>query len=145
MIKKTLSYVDLDGNVQNDDYYFHLSASELIEWEASREGGMVDFIERIVKESNAGAIMEEFKNLILMSIGERSDDGKRFIKDEQIKRNFRWSLAYDTLFMELATNAESAVEFIQGILPADLEKAASAVKVADELAAGTTPPKPITL
>lgn len=120
MIKKTITYTDYDGNQRTDDYYFNMSKPELIEWQASETGGLDKKIDRITKEQDVKKIIELMKEIIQMSYGIKSDDGKRFIKNQEILDEFMQTEAYSELFMELATDADKAAEFINGILPAGL-------------------------
>lgn len=120
MIKKTIRYTDYDGNIRNEDHYFNMSKPELIEWQASQSGGLEKRIERISKEQDTNEIIKLVKEIIEKSYGVKSDDGKRFIKNKEILDEFMQSEAYTELFMSLATDAEAAAEFINGILPAGL-------------------------
>jgi hypothetical protein len=122
MLKKTIKYEDFDGNEVEETYYFHLSKAELVELEMSHEGGLHDYLQRIVDSNDGKAVIAEFKNLILAAYGERSDDGKRFIKSQEMRDEFASTEAYSTLFMELCVDADKAAEFINGMVPAGLEK-----------------------
>ncbi len=117
MLKKTIKYQDYNGNERVEDFYFNLSKAEVTEMELSREGGLGAYIERIVAAKDTPAIMKEFKELILKSYGVKSDDGKRFIKSEELSLAFSQTEAYAELFVELATNAEAAANFVNGIVP----------------------------
>ena len=88
---------------------------------------MSEALQRIVDSEDGKAIIAEFKNIILSSYGQRSDDGKRFIKNQQLRDEFESSEAYSTLFMELVPNAESAIEFINGVIPRDMSDVAAQV------------------
>ena len=120
MIKKTISYTDYDGNERTEDFYFNLSKPELIEMQTSEAGGIEKKIEKISKEQDIKKIIELMKDIIQRSYGVKSDDGKRFIKNQEVLDEFMQSEAYSELFMDLATNAEAASEFINGILPKGL-------------------------
>ena len=117
MLKKTMTYTDYDGNERSEDFYFNLTKAELTEMEMSHDGGLVKLIEKIVAEQDVKRIIEIFKDLILNAYGEKSADGRRFIKNAEIKESFAQTEAYSDLFMELASNAESAAEFVNGIIP----------------------------
>ena len=117
MLKKTIKYTDYNDVERNEDFYFNLSKSELVELEASVDGGLSEYIQKIVKELNPHKIMDMFKNIILLSYGVKSDDGKRFIKSEDLKLSFYQSEAYSNLLMELASDADAAAAFINGIVP----------------------------
>lgn len=125
MLKKTITYVDFNGDEVSEDFFFHLSKAELVELELSHEGGLTEQLKRIVEAEDGKAIVAEFKNIILGSYGERSPDGKRFIKNQTIRDEFESTEAYSTLFMELVTDAEKAAEFVQGIIPKDLSEEAA--------------------
>jgi hypothetical protein len=117
MLKKTITYTDFDGNERKEDFYFNLTKAEVAEMEMSTEGGLVKMIEKIVAAQDRKRIIELFKDLILNSYGEKSPDGKRFIKNQDLRDAFAQTEAYSELFMELATNAELAAAFVNGIVP----------------------------
>lgn len=117
MLKKTIKYVDYNGVERTEDFYFNLTKSELVEMEVSTEGGLMSKLERLSGDPDGVEIMRIFKDIILKSYGEKSSDGKRFIKSEEISRDFSQTEAYNTLFMELVTDAEKAAEFAEAIIP----------------------------
>lgn len=130
MLKKTITYTDFNGDVTSEDFYFHLSKAELVELEMSHEGGLSSWIQNVIANNDGKTIMTEFKNIILSSYGQRSADGRRFVKNQALREEFESTEAYSELFIELVTNAESGAEFVQGIIPKDL--AEEAAKIADE-------------
>lgn len=117
MLKKTITYNDYNGVERTEDFYFNLSKAELMEMEIGTTGGMADMIKRIVDAKDAPAIIKIFKELVLKAYGEKSADGKRFIKSEEIANGFAQTEAYSQLFMELATDADAAAKFVNGIIP----------------------------
>lgn len=117
MLKKTIEYVDYDGNQRKEDFYFNLSKAEVTEMELSTEGGMVQKIEQITMTQDREKLVAIFKGIILNSYGVKSPDGKRFIKNQQLRDEFSQTEAYSELFMELSSNATAATEFINGVLP----------------------------
>lgn len=122
MLKKTVVYVDYDGNERTETFYFNLTKAEVAEMELSVDGGLVKQIEKIVAEQDGKRIIEIFKDVILRSYGEKSPDGKRFMKSQELRDAFSQTEAYSEVFMELATNAEAAAAFINGIVPQVLSK-----------------------
>ena len=126
MYKMTIEFEDFDGNACKEDKYFHLSEAELAEMELSTDGGMVKLLEKIVNEQDNSKIVEYFKMLILKSYGEKSLDGKSFIKIDSeghpLSAAFSQTAAYSALFMDLATDAEKAAAFVNGILPKKYQK-----------------------
>ena len=101
-----------------------------MEMEMSTAGGFAEMVQGIVKAQDGPAIMKIFKDIILKSYGEKSPDGKRFIKSKELSDEFSQTEAYSDLFMELCTDAEAAAAFINGIIPADVaEKAAAEMSI----------------
>lgn len=117
MIKKTITYTDYNGRERTEDFYFNLTEAEISEMEYGVTGGLSGMITKIIKTDNMPRIIKVFKNLILKAYGEKSDDGKRFIKSEELSTAFSQTEAYSKLFMELGSNDEAASEFINGIMP----------------------------
>lgn len=118
MLKKTIKYTDYNGNVREEDFYFNFNRAELTEMEFSQDGTLTSLIERVVKEQDNKEIIKIFKNLVLNAYGIRSDDGRKFIKSDEVRDSFAQTEAYSELFMELATDADAAAAFINGITPA---------------------------
>lgn len=118
MLKLTRTYEDYNGNSRTEDFYFNLTQAEVIEMEVSFDGGLVEHINRITAAQNGREIVALFKDLVLRAYGEKSTDGKRFIKNQEIKDSFAQTEAYSDLFMELATDAKAAADFVNGIIPA---------------------------
>lgn len=117
MWKKTITYESFDGKTYTEDFYFHLSRAELTEMELCVTGGMTAYIKRIVAAEDSKEIVGTFKELILKSYGVKSADGKRFIKNKELCDDFVQCEAYSILFMELATNADAASEFVNAVIP----------------------------
>ena len=122
MLKKTITYIDYNENERTEDFYFNLTKAELMEMEMSTNGGMAEMIQRIVASQDAPAIIKIFKDLVLKAYGQKSLDGKRFIKNDELREEFAQTEAYSQLFMELATDADAAAKFVNGIMPAGLEQ-----------------------
>lgn len=120
MLKKTIKYTDYDGNEREEDFYFNLSKAEVTEMELSKEGGLSEYIKRIVAAQDAPSLIELFKELICKSYGEKSLDGKRFVKNKELTEAFTQTEAYSELFVELASNAEEATKFVNGIMPKNM-------------------------
>lgn len=125
MLKRTITYTDYDGNERTEDFMFNLNKSELTTMEMSYEGGLQQRLGKMIAKKDAPEIMRMFRDLLHAAYGEKSDDGRRFIKSDQISTEFEQTEAYNMLFMELCTDAKKAAEFVQGILPADLQDAAA--------------------
>lgn len=120
MLKKTIKYTDYDGNEREEDFYFNLNKAEITEMELSKQGGLSEYIKRIVAAQDAPSLIELFKELICKSYGEKSLDGKRFVKNKELTEAFTQTEAYSELFVELASNAEEATKFVNGIMPKNM-------------------------
>ena len=132
MLKKTFTYEDFDGNKKTEDFYFNISKVELMELETEYTGGFSAYIDAISKSEDAKGALEIFKKIVDLAVGKRSEDGSRFYKSEEIRESFKYSPAYDELFMELMQDAKKAAAFVEGILPADLrEQAKKSLKKAE--------------
>lgn len=135
MIAKTIKYKDFNGVEREDKFYFNLSKAEITEMELSVDGGLGDRIKAIVEAKNTPEIIKIFKKLILESYGEKTADGKRFRKTDdngqRLATAFSETEAYSNLFMELATDDKAAAEFVNGIIPADIDKEELNKKVAE--------------
>jgi hypothetical protein len=119
MLKKTIDYTDYNGVSRKEDFYFNLTQAEIMEMEMSTSGGLAEMIKRIVDAQDAPAIIKIFKDLVLKAYGVKSADGRRFMKSPDITADFEQTEAYSIIFMELATDADKAAEFVNGIIPAD--------------------------
>ena len=117
MLKKTITYTDYDGNESTEDFYFNISKAELAELEYSVKGGLKKMMEKAVAEKDGPRIIQYFKEIVLKSYGVKSNDGRRFMKDKELTREFSETEAYVNLFMELATDEKAAAAFMNGVMP----------------------------
>ena len=137
MLKKTVNYEDFDGNKRTEDLYFNLTKLEATEFaldlpdeitdEVAKEGASAANMEaatRIVQKLGGKGIIDYIRKLVLKSYGVKSEDGKRFIKSEEISTEFSQTMAFDNLMMELLTDDNAASNFITAIIPSDLAEAA---------------------
>lgn len=117
MLKKTIKYVDYNGVERCEDFYFNLSKAEVTEMQVSEEGGYDKMLQRIVDAQNNKEIFKHFKAIILKAYGVKSQDGKRFIKSEELSEEFSQTEAFVELIMELASSETAAADFVNGIIP----------------------------
>ena len=117
MLKKPITYTDYDGVERTEDFYFNLTKAELMEWEFAETGGLKAKLEKIIASKDVPAIAKTFKEIITKAYGVKSDDGKRFIKNQEVLDAFTQSEAYSELYMELATNEDAATKFINAVIP----------------------------
>jgi hypothetical protein len=116
MLKQTIKYTDFNDTEREEVFYFNLTKAEILEMEASHNNGLLKTVERLQLEKDNFKIIEVFKSIILKAYGEKSEDGKRFIKSKELSDSFAATEAYSELFISML-NAEKAVEFISGIIP----------------------------
>lgn len=125
MLKKTITFVDYNGAEKTKDYYFNLTKAELVKMEMSTEGGLAEKIKKVSDAKNGAAIIAIFEDIIQKSYGVKTDNGG-FIKRASDLDEFIASPAYSELFMELATDADAAAAFINGIMPQGLSDTVNA-------------------
>ena len=122
MVVEKIKYTDFNGVEREEEFMFNLTEAEITEMELTTEGGLSDSIKKIVSAQNTPQIIETFKMLLLKSYGEKSADGRRFVKSEELSKEFTQTNAYSQLFMKLATDDKSAVAFINGIIPESMRE-----------------------
>lgn len=133
MLKKTIKYTDYDGNERTEDFYFNLTKAEIYDMEMSADGGggMAAFINKIISAQDRAELAKLFKKFILQCYGEKSLDGKRFIKTKELAEAFSQTEAYSQLYMELITDDLAAEAFIKGVAPADVMARAMEAKTSN--------------
>lgn len=130
MLKREITYEDFNGVKSTETFYFNLSKTEMAGWDL---GGMAASLERMAKAQDTTSLVAEIQKIVLTSYGEKSEDGKRFIKSEELRTAFSQTAAYDALFMELAQDEQKLLGFFQGVFPKEF---------ADQLRQATPPPVP---
>lgn len=139
MLKKLIKYVDYDGKERSENFYFNLTKAELLDMELGTVGGMQQLIQLIIDKQDVPEIIKAFKKIIMLSYGEKSPDGRRFIKSQELSDAFAQTEAYSNLYMELISDAKAAAAFINGIVPADVAKRAEEERKKEEEATENEP------
>lgn len=129
MLKKTIKYTDFNGDQREEVFYFNMSKAELLKEETSLEGGFEGTVKKIMEGQKGGEMFQLFTDLILNAYGEKSADGKRFEKNQEIRDTFQQSPAFDELITEMLTDPNAAADFVNGIVPKDLEEVAKKMEV----------------
>ena len=128
MREERITYIDYNDVERTESYFFNLSKAELMEMELGTTGGFAEMLKRIVETQDQPALIKIFKEFVLKAYGEKTPDGKRFMKFDEngrpLSANFAQSEAYSVLFMKLATDADAAAKFINGVVPADIAQEA---------------------
>lgn len=120
MYKMTLSYEDFDGNARTEDFYFNLTKAEIQQMAYSVDGGLDNLIKKIVQTRDYSKLVALIKDLILKSYGEKSPDGRRFDKSEDIVKGFSQTQAFSDIYMELSSDDKKLLEFVKGVIPKDV-------------------------
>ena len=124
MIKKTITYTDYNGVKRTEDFFFNLSKAELIDMEFGVSGGFSELIKKIVDSNDTPSIMKCFKEIVLKAYGKKTDDGRRFIKSEELSKEFEQTEAYSEMIVDFIQHPDVAADFVTKIMPADLAEAA---------------------
>lgn len=133
MYKKVITYENYDGEERTMDAYFNMTEAEVMEFNFAWDGGLNDFLKKMVDEKDQKRLIEFIKILILKSYGERSLDGNRFIKTPEITEAFTQTPAYSEMFMMLATDDQEASNFVNGIIPKKLRDRAEKAQAEGKL------------
>lgn len=132
MYKKTITCTNFNGVETTEDYYFNLTESEILEMQLGTAGGLDQQLSRIVAGLELPELVKFFKDFVLKSYGVKSPDGKRFIKNDEIREAFSQTNAYNKLFMELAFDDKAAANFINGVIPKDVSDKMSKINISDQ-------------
>lgn len=130
MLKKTIAYIDYNGDEQIEDFYFNINKSEATKLEVSDPEGFSAYMQQIVRDDDKMRIFEVFETLLMLAYGEKSEDGRHFRKSDDMSRDFVQSAAYDALFEELTSSEKALGEFVIGIFPTTPEVEAEVRKLA---------------
>ncbi len=130
MIEIPISYKNFDNKEITEIYNFHLSYPEIAELETKYPEGFVEHFKKLIKNNNdIGSVLEFLKLLMMQSVGRRmGENGRRFVKDDDVRADFEQTGAYSALFIALATGEMPPEKFFNGIMPEDLHEKAAAMK-----------------
>lgn len=133
MLHKTIEYVDYNGVARKETFWFNLTEAELMELQFGTVGGFEEMIRKIISTQDQPKLMSLFKQIILMSYGVKSDDGRQFIKNDAIRDSFAQTEAYSKLYMELLLNADEAAKFVNGIVPSSVSEKIDKTEYANKM------------
>ena len=125
MVVEKIKYTDFNGLEREEEFMFNLTEAEITEMELTTDGGLSDSIKKIIAAQDTPEIIKVLKMLLLKSYGEKSADGRRFVKSDKLSEEFAQTNAYSQLFMKLATDDKAAVAFINGIMPDSMQEKAA--------------------
>ena len=121
MYVKEIEYTDFNGVTRKEKFYFNLTKAEILDMELGKTGGLTEYIQKILEAQDTPAIMSLFKSLLLKSYGVKSDDGRRFVKNDQVRSEFEQTQAFSDLYMMLALDDNEASKFVNAIVPDDMK------------------------
>jgi hypothetical protein len=116
VLKKTVKYVDFDGKEQKETLYFNLTEAEVLRLDLEFEGGLEQHINNLNEKTRPNEILELFEKVLQMSHGEKSEDGRHFIKSDEKRELFSQSAAYSSLFVQLVQDVDEATAFFNALL-----------------------------
>lgn len=122
MLKKTVTYEDFNGVERTEDFYFNLTEAELVDMDMDENNGLAEKLQKIIDSKDIKQIKDYFKWIVLKAYGEKSEDGRRFMKSEDRSKAFEETQAYSDIWMELVMDEDAAAEFVNGIVPKNLKK-----------------------
>ena len=124
MLKKTITYTDWNGEERTEDFYFNLTRVEVLEleYDVDAEGTLTEWLTDLVKSRDIDRIIRTVKKIILTAYGEKSADGRRFMKSDEIRRSFEENPAFDELYMTMVTDSSKAAEFLTSIMPSSVRE-----------------------
>lgn len=120
MFSRIFTYMGYDNKEHKDTWWFNLSESELYKMEIGSVGGVNGLMNRLLRENEPGKVVDIFEKIILGAVGERSIDGRKFVKNEDIRQDFYQSPAYNELFMELVSKPDNFRNFLLACIPEEL-------------------------
>lgn len=127
MLPKKIKSIDFDGNEREETYYFNITEAEMADMALSKDGGLEVYINRIIEAKSVPELKELFKFFIDKSYGVKSDDGKYHRKSPELLADFKATQAYSELIMELLSDTNKAIAFINGIIPTKMRETAKTV------------------
>jgi hypothetical protein len=116
VLKKSITYKDFDGKKRSEELYFNLTEPELVRLDVAYKGGLEKHVKQLDPEERPNEVLELFETVIRTSYGEKSEDGRFFVKDPNAVSLFMQSAAYSALFMELIQDADKAAAFVNGLV-----------------------------
>ena len=134
MYRKNIKYTDFNGAERDETFYFNFGMHELTLLEWNTPGGIQQYMKTIIETRDGQKLADMFKWLINESYGVKSPDGRSFIKSKEVLDNFRFTPAYEKLFMALATDDKEAAEFVNGVFPKEAVEEAARQKAMAEKA-----------
>ena len=126
MLKREITYENYDGVEVKETFYFNLTRSEIIMMSMEEDGDIAERLQSILDKKDGKLIVKTFHDLILRAYGEKSADGRRFVKSSELSKAFSETPAFDVMFEEMMMNPDKALEFVNALIPKDYRQQVSA-------------------
>lgn len=121
MISKKVTVEGFDGS-EDRVYWFHLTKSEVVKWDAEFNGELKEFLAKTAESQSVPEVYAAITELLRRAVGERR--GNKFVKDADVTSDFEFSGAMDEVIEWLFSTPDATEEFLMGLLPKDVvEKA----------------------
>lgn len=121
MLTKAITYEDYNGNKKTKNFYFHLSKYEIAKMHIYADGGLEQYIKKMIESGNSKDIFKYFEDFVISCYGEKSADGEEFIKNDEVREKFKNHPAYDVLMMEFIEGGDKAMsDFINAVVPHEI-------------------------
>lgn len=119
MLKKTLTWTDIDDKEVTEEFHFSVSRGDLIDFMIEKPE-MEEKLQKLAVTMDGRSIVGLLKEFIILAVGRRPEGSRQFVKTPEITNDFRFSGAYDTLLWELANDPEQANNFMEHVFPTAL-------------------------
>lgn len=118
MFIKKHTFFGYDGKERTEEFMFNLNKAELIKFMTTNGDYTLDkLVARLTEERNTKRVMEIFEDLMRLSYGRISVDGRKFEKSDALWEDFHQTEAFSDIFSDIVSDEKKAVEFITGIIP----------------------------
>lgn len=124
MIRKTLTYLDYEGQEHTKDFYFSLNQTEFALMNNRLPGGFDAYLKRIQEDHNEEKLLELLIMFIEEGYGIRESDDDFVKEDEQgrkLGKRFKCTEACDNLITELFEKENNIGAFLTGMLPQSIQ------------------------
>lgn len=121
--KKSIRYIDLNGQTREVEYWFQLGKTDAIELDFVHRKNPKEYLESIAANQESRNLMDVWKDMLFRAVAKRvsGTDGDYLVKNDEILSEFRGSGAYEQLFNELAESEDGGASFFLSIMPKEVQ------------------------
>lgn len=127
MFKIHQKYEDFDGNQREEDLYFNFTEPQLRQFLDKEPNFNDKNVAEMMATKDVLRMLDTLQTLIVAAYGEKTPDGKSFIKNREIQERFEGSAAFAQLMEDIMYNGDEKLieNFLINIFPS---KFATAIK-----------------